>query len=172
MQAEIIDNSGEYATFCPEFSNRTILNKNHITHRIVHNVVLDANIVISAAISKDGNPAEIFELFLSSKIKNYTTKEILGEIEVVLNRPLLKKYLNEEYKKFIFENFKELSFIIEPSFDENAVLEDKKDNKFINCALSANADIISGDNHLLKLGNYKGIKIFSAKNFLEKLNKE
>ncbi len=45
---------------------------------------------------------------------------------------------------------------------------DPDDNKFLELALSANADcIITGDKDLLELAPYKGIKILSANDFLE-----
>jgi predicted nucleic acid-binding protein len=36
-------------------------------------VVLDTNIVISAAISSEGNPAKIFEMLINGKIENFAT---------------------------------------------------------------------------------------------------
>jgi len=131
-------------------------------------VVLDTNIIISAAISTDGNPAKIFELLLEKKIINYTTKEIIEEIEEVIERPAFKDSINEDYKKFILDNFKSNSIIIKSKFDERAVLKDNKDDKFVNCALTVKAEIISGDKHLLDLKNYKGVNILNAKTFLER----
>lgn len=57
--------------------------------------------------------------------------------------------------------------MIKPKFDEKAVPEDEADDKFVNCALTVKADIVSGDKHPLRLGNYKGVKILSAKEFLD-----
>ncbi|HLG24969.1 MAG TPA: putative toxin-antitoxin system toxin component, PIN family [Candidatus Nanoarchaeia archaeon] len=130
-------------------------------------VVLDTNIIISAAISSDGNPAKIFELLLKDEIVNYVTYEILDEIKKVIERPLFKKYIGADYKKFIMDNLIDKSVLTKSSFDENAVLNDEEDNKFINCALSIKSIIISGDNHLLSLKNYKGVRILSPKEFLE-----
>ncbi len=135
-----------------------------------NNVVLDTNLIISAAISTDGSPAKVFELLLESKIVNYISDEILEEIEDVFNRPYFKEHIPEEYKEFILINLKKLSINVEPKFNENAVLEDEKDNKFINCALTAKANIISGNNHLLKLKEYKGINIYDVKTFLDLFN--
>ena len=129
-------------------------------------IVMDTNIVISAAISTDGVPARIFELFLEKKVVNYTTKKIISEIKEVMDRPHIKDCISEEYKNFILDNFISLSIFIEPSFNENAVLEDESDNEFVNCALTAKSDIISGDKHLLRLREYKDIKIFGANEFL------
>ena len=45
---------------------------------------------------------------------------------------------------------------------------DEKDNKYIECGIAADVDyIISGDIHLLELKEYEGIKIVTAKNYLE-----
>ncbi len=135
-------------------------------------IVIDTNIVISATISKDGKPAKILELLFKTKLINYTSLEIIQEITEVIERPLLKKYINEDYKKFILNNFRKYSIIIKPVFNEKIITTDPPDNKFINCALTAKADIITGDRHLLEIKTYKEIKIISAKVFLEQLNKE
>ena len=129
-------------------------------------IVLDTNIIISAAISLDGAPAKIFELLLEQKIQNYTTKEIIEEIELVLERPKFKKSIDKEYKDFIISNFKKNSIIINPDIKVRVILEDEADDKFIECALFAKANIISGDKHLLNLKNYKEIRILSANEFL------
>lgn len=117
--------------------------------------VLDTNIVVSAAISVDGTPAQIFESLLEEKFKNYTSEDIVDEIRKVIQRPTLQ--IDKELQKFIIYNFKSNSILVKPTFDEK-ITEDPSDNKFINCALTAKANIVSGDNHLLKLREYKGKK--------------
>ena len=50
----------------------------------------------------------------------------------------------------------------------NAVREDPDDNRILECALAADADVIvSGDRHLLKLGAYEGITILTPRDFLK-----
>jgi predicted nucleic acid-binding protein len=47
------------------------------------------------------------------------------------------------------------------------VVDDPDDDKFVECALVAGASaIVSGDHRLLQLGNYQGIPILSAAEFL------
>ena len=82
-------------------------------------VVLDTNIIISAAISTDGTPAKIFERFLSGELINYTSEEIISEIEDVMNRPFFKERIDDDFKEFLLKNFKEISIIVEPKFDED-----------------------------------------------------
>ncbi|MDR2577261.1 MAG: putative toxin-antitoxin system toxin component, PIN family [Chitinispirillales bacterium] len=48
---------------------------------------------------------------------------------------------------------------------------DHTDNKFIECAITAGADcIITGNKDLLVLKEYNGIKIITAKEYLEIVN--
>ncbi|RCK78438.1 MAG: hypothetical protein OZSIB_1358 [Candidatus Ozemobacter sibiricus] len=47
------------------------------------------------------------------------------------------------------------------------MVEDPDDDKFLECAIALNADfIVSGDRHLLELGDYMGIKILNPRDFL------
>ena len=44
---------------------------------------------------------------------------------------------------------------------------DDKDNKFLELAVSGNADIVSGDEDLLVLNPFRGIPILTPRNFLD-----
>lgn len=49
------------------------------------------------------------------------------------------------------------------------IQKDLADNKFIECAVALNAEvIITGDKSLEALGEYMGIKIFKPKKFIER----
>ena len=131
--------------------------------------VIDTNIDISSVISKQGNPARIIERLSKGDFENYLTQEIISEIKGILERADVKSITSYEYIIFIFSNFLRCSRLIAPMFDERVILNDKSDDKFINCALSANADVVSGDKHLLGLKKHKGVRIFSPREFLERL---
>lgn len=52
-------------------------------------------------------------------------------------------------------------------------MDDPDDNKFLECAVEANAEfVISGDPHLLKIGAYKTVKILDVDEFLNIFSKE
>jgi uncharacterized protein len=58
--------------------------------------------------------------------------------------------------------------LINPSRHFAAVREDPEDDKFIDCAVEAQADyIISGDAHLLQVKAFRDIPIYSPKEFLK-----
>ena len=48
-------------------------------------VVLDTNVIVSAAVSREGNPAQIFELLLSKRISTIIKPEIF---ESIVNDPI------------------------------------------------------------------------------------
>lgn len=137
-------------------------------HTEKRNVVLDTNVIISAFISPFGAPAKVFELFLEKNIINYTSKEIIEELTEVIYRQKIVGHIAGRDKQFMLNNFEELSVIITPGLKEKAIKDDPEGNKFINCALTVKANIVSGDSHLLKLREYKGINILSPKEFLKK----
>ena len=131
-------------------------------------VVLDTNIVISAPLSKDGNPAKIFELLLLEEIKNFRSFEITEEIMDVLGREKIKKLLSQEKIDFILQNYLRFSVFIQPGFTLNAIKEDEDDNRILECAELVKVDyIITGDEHLLDLRSFKSIRIVSPKEFLQ-----
>jgi len=135
-------------------------------------VVLDTNIVVSAAICEDGNPAKVFEMLLLEEITNHTTEQIIDEIKKVMARPKITKRLSMVEVGFIVSNFERFSQKIKTKEVINEVKDDPDDNKFIECAVAASADyIITGDEHLLKIEEFRGIRIVSCTEFLEIVSK-
>jgi predicted nucleic acid-binding protein len=60
---------------------------------------------------------------------------------------------------------------VTPQRRVNAVKEDPDDNRILECALAAGADmIISGDGHLLRLTAFEGIAILTPREFLSSLS--
>lgn len=60
------------------------------------------------------------------------------------------------------------SVLVVPEESVNVVREDEPDNRILECALAATADIVvTGDQHLLKLKRFRGILIVSPREFLD-----
>ena len=130
-------------------------------------VVLDANVVVSSVLIQVGNPAIILKMLISGEIQNSTTPEIIDEIKDVLERPRISKRINPLDQEFILHAFEEFSEKINPGITFAEVKDDPDDNKILECAVSAGVSyIISGDDHLLNLGEYKSIKILSPHDFV------
>ena len=123
-------------------------------------------IVLISAILFVGKPRSIYELILGGHYKVGISQNIKSEFISVLTRskfdfPLQWIYLTISELKAIAE-------VVEPSRTIHAISEDPDDNRIIECALESCADyIISGDNHLLRLGEHKGVRILDPASFLE-----
>jgi len=108
------------------------------------------------------------------KIDVVVTKKILLEIVEVLNKEAkFQKFIKN--RKIAIEDLlrtiTDLSKLVDSKTKLNIVKEHSSDNKFVECAIDGKAEfIISYDKHLLKLKEYKGIKILSPTEFVRMLN--
>ena len=134
-------------------------------------LVLDTNTIISAFFW-EGNEAELFRKIEQGKAMLYISGEILTEIEEVIKRPKF----NEVMKKAnltpdqIMQKIISLSHLVIAPKITVKVCRDEKDNKFLECADSANADyLVSGDEDLLSLKEFKGIPIIRTSRILQLL---
>ncbi len=133
---------------------------------MIFKVVIDTNIYISA-IFWGGKPRKIIDSGREEKILIFTSIEIEDEIAGKLSK---KFNLKESEINNILLDFSTFTIPIKITKHIDAVPDDPDDNKFIECAVMCNADyIVSGDEHLLKLKEYTGIKILKASEFLKLL---
>jgi len=132
-------------------------------------VVLDTNTIISGLLW-DGNESAIIRKAEQKEIIIFTSELLLKELEKVLQRDKFQKRLkNKKYSiKKSIKKIRLLFNIVEPKQSIDTIKNDPDDNRVLECAVCAKADIIvSGDNDLLNLKNYLGINIITAKKFLE-----
>ena len=128
-------------------------------------IVLDANIFVSAFFY-GGNPRMVLKRVIEGKDELFITKEILDEIEEVIERP--KFHADKEEIDYFINSIEEIGNKIIPKKQIKNGSKDKTDNKYIECGIAANVDyIISGDIHLLELREYENIKMITARNYLE-----
>jgi uncharacterized protein len=136
-------------------------------------LVLDTNVWVSAMIW-GGSPARIIEAAEKRIVCLITSDEILDEISRTLMRPKLKRScdLKGISQQQVTEAVLRLSMLVEVKSKIHVVREDPADDKVIECAVDSKADyIVSGDNHLLKIGSYKKTRIVSVRQFLKILEK-
>jgi len=123
-------------------------------------VVLDSNIFISGIIF-GGKPRKIINLIIEGKIRLYISSDILLEIKEVLERD--KFGFSQTITQQIIFEIESLSYLVTPKNKHSIVSRDGDDNIIIDCAVEAKADyIITGDNDLLSLKEYKSTKIINA----------
>ncbi len=135
--------------------------------------VPDANILVSALISPEGNSAKICARV--NEFASCTSDAILKEVERVVHYDrIYKKYnLDEAIVDQHLQKLRRSHIVVSGTYEVQGVVSDPDDDKFIACALEAGAGyIISGDPHLLNLKHYRDIQIVTPKAFLEILDRE
>ena len=126
-------------------------------------VTVDTNFLISSTQWDYSVAHKLLKKFILSDAEIFTTQDILDETAEVLERDF--EYSTNEAKNIIG---KILLFakLIETKQKINVIKEDPDDNKIIECAIESSSDyIITYDKHLLKLKEYKGIKIITPEEF-------
>lgn len=132
-----------------------------------HRVVLDSNVIISGILFQ-GPPRRILEYAIDSKIECYISLPILDEVRDVLQRP--KFGFSPEQALTIAEEIHELCYIVAPGEHIDVIEADPDDNKILECALAADAQlIVSGDSHLLDLSQWQNIQIISPATFASRI---
>ena len=125
--------------------------------------VLDTNIFISGIFWK-GSSNKVIINWREGKFRLVTSLEAVSEIIKVL-KDFKIKFSDDMIKEWI-DSIIRNSIIVEPKESIKIVKDDPKDNIFIETAVAGNVDyIISQDIHLLKLKEFRGIKIITPEEF-------
>ena len=126
-------------------------------------VVLDTNIFISGIFWK-GSSNRVINNWREGKFILVTSLEAVSEIIKILKDFKIK--LSDEMIKAWVDLIVRNSMIVEPKEKIVIVKDDPKDDIFIETAVAGNVDyIVSQDNHLLKLKEFREIKIITPEEF-------
>ena len=132
-------------------------------------IVLDANIFISALISSQGNPAKILEKWQMRELEVVVSPAIIAEIERVTGyERLQKKYRRiREEREGLIDDLRNFATMVDPQQELSVVQADDSDNRYIECAIESGANfVVTGDPHLLDIGEYQGIPILTPAIFV------
>lgn len=136
--------------------------------------VLDTNLFISGLLTPKGPSAKILTEWKTGAFDLVVSIPILHEIQRVIFYPKIKNKLswaNLEIAEFLY-SLAQFSIMTSGQTKVDVIKDDPTDNKYLACALEGNADyIVTGDQHLLKVGEYEGTKIISPREFLDILKK-
>ncbi len=106
------------------------------------------------------------------EITVYVSKDIVGELSKVLLYPKIAKVLEKNgiHEKEVLRTITANAKMIAPKVKLSVVNQDEEDNKILECALAAKADVIvSGDKHLLGLGRFRKTRILNPRDFFDSL---
>ena len=133
-------------------------------------IVLDTNVLVSALITRDTPPDQLYRAWLQGEFELLTSRAQIAELSAVLARPRLRPYINLQEADIISEHLDTRATIVR--FPGPVTLSiDPADNAILAAAIAGGAElVVSGDRrHLLTLGEAEGIPIVSPKAALERL---
>lgn len=130
-------------------------------------IVIDTN-VIASAIFFGGKPRELISLIMKQSVDTFVTQEIIEEYLDTIEY-LKNKYPQKKIQLPLSQIISACKLIETKS--NIKICRDPDDDKFIACAIDGNCIyIVSGDNDLLSLNEYKNIKIVTVAEFLSSIS--
>ena len=126
-------------------------------------LVVDTNIVVSAALKPDGLQRSVLLLAITKPARLYVSKAILTEYRDVLSRPELK--IRKGLRQQLLDLIRKRAHLVAPAWTVQ-VTNDPKDNMFLECADAAHADYLVTGNvrHFPRF--WKKTKIITSREFL------
>ena len=123
----------------------------------------DTNVYVSAIIF-GGKPQAILDLAQDGQIELFISDDILAEVTRILRDKF--KRSPEELRNDLL-SLEAITTWVQPTEKIDAVPNDPTDNVMVECAVAARAQVIvSGDNHLIQIDGFRGLKVQRAADFL------
>jgi putative PIN family toxin of toxin-antitoxin system len=126
-------------------------------------VTLDTNIYVSA-LHFGGKPMQLLQMGLE------------GELDIAISQPILDETLRVLRQKFGWSAddlrdaeaaISAATYRVAPTETLDVVEADATDNRIVECAVASSSHtIVSGDRHLLALGQFRGISVLRVGDFL------
>lgn len=133
-------------------------------------VVLDVNILASAALNEHGVPARVANLAFDGDIELAVSRHIIEKLEEVFDRPFFVSNLSDGSRSRILAALRTELEPTDPDESVRGVADDLEDDLVLGTAVAANADfLVTGDKGLLAIGEYRGVMIVTAAAFLDEL---
>ena len=126
-------------------------------------ITADSNQYVSALL-RGGKPLQLLELARSGQIELAVSDDILNEVGRVLRDKFKVPAEDvEEYRNQVLGFAKHVTAVERL----RVVTSDADDDKILECAVAAGSEIVvTGDAHLLSMGDFSGIRIQRVAEFL------
>lgn len=133
--------------------------------------VFDTNVIVSALLFENSKPAQALRYVLAHG-EILLSLELLEELNEVLGRKKLNRYINPEEREEFLEALIERAILVE-IIENVQECRDSKDDKILELALNGEAQyIISGDKDLLVLHPFRDVMVITADEFLKTIDSE
>jgi hypothetical protein len=114
----------------------------------------------------------VLDYWILNKISPVVSREIVEEYANVLARDKFSVLGSTEERLNLLHRILSLDWVVfvYPQQKIDVIKDDPKDNIFLECAIEGNCEfVVSGDQHLLQLKEYRNIKIIKAEEFINLL---
>jgi uncharacterized protein len=138
-------------------------------------VVFDTNIIVSSALSRLGAPARIVDAWEIGRFGLVLSPALLAEYERALNYEGVQRRHRKSRLAVpeLVDTFRRGADLVEPEDVPHVIAADPKDGMVLACAKAGATDfIVSGDPHVLDLGECQGIRIVTPAAFSALLDAE
>lgn len=127
-------------------------------------VVADTNVLISAFCFPGGAPEQVYRAGIEGRLDLVTSRTLLAEF----GRILTDKFDWEVGRpEEAVTQVASVSSLVEPSERVEFIKADPADDRVLEAAIEGEVEaIVSGDSHLLSLGTWRDIRVFSPAELL------
>jgi putative PIN family toxin of toxin-antitoxin system len=135
----------------------------------IRRIVLDPNVIISAAISSSGAPGRIIELIDAGTLVPIVCEHLIDEVRDVFTRPTLRTHVDATKAAKAVSELRRLGQWHSDPVDPPQVSRDPDDDYLVALAIAAKADaLVSGDQDLHALDD-PGVEILTPRELLNRL---
>ena len=134
-------------------------------------VVLDVNILASAAVSEHGLPRVVLRAGLRRQFQLVTSQHILKKLVDTFEKPYFVPRLLAADRNDFLDLLVKRSRSREPDESVRGVAPDLEDDLILGTAAAAHANfLVMGDKGLLAIGEYRGVRVVTAEQFLTEMD--
>lgn len=136
-------------------------------------IVFDTNIYVSSLLRRNGLPAQAIDAWRAHRLQLVTSPAILSEFTATLQYARIRqKYgVTDDEVSELINLLVANAVVVDGTLDVSGSVPDDPDDEIVlACAMEGQADlIVTGDQHLLALGTFRGIPIVTVRSLLERL---
>jgi uncharacterized protein len=134
-------------------------------------IVVDTSVLVRYLLRPSAATRQLIEyLWLGKIVTLVVSPELIAELENVLQRPKIRRYVTAEDAAVLVDAVKTRSVLLDPLAEILSFTRDPKDDKFIACGLSGAAEYLVSYDDLLVLGTVGNMKIGTPEAFVRDLH--